>query len=123
MGLWSKLKSGLKKTSTNFNEKLKKVFVHKKLDEDTLDAFEDMLIESDFGVETASHFRNILEKNKFDQEITEQELKEFLSVEIETILENVAKPLDVSDHKPFIVLVNGVNGVGKTTTIGKLANC
>lgn len=121
MNFWNKLKSGLSKTSKNLTEGITNVFTHKKLDEATLDAFEDLLIQSDMGVKVAAEFRELLKKQRMHQEISEQEIKEWLATEIAKSLEAIAIPLDLLNHKPHVVMMVGVNGVGKTTTIAKLS--
>ena len=120
MSLWQKLKSGLSKTSQSLTQSITAVFTHKKLDTETLDAFEDLLIEADMGVSTAAELRELLQKQRMHQEISEPEIKEWLATEITRILEPVAVPLTIT-HKPHVILMIGVNGVGKTTTIAKLS--
>ena len=120
MSLWQKLKSGLSKTSQSLTQNITSVFSHRKLDAQTLDAFEDLLIEADMGVSTAAALRELLQKQRMHQEISEPEIKEWLATEITKILEPVAVPLAIT-HKPHVILMIGVNGVGKTTTIAKLS--
>ncbi|MCE2716104.1 MAG: signal recognition particle-docking protein FtsY [Pseudomonadota bacterium] len=120
MSFWKKLKSGLSKTSQTLTQGITSVFTHKKLDEETLDAFEDLLISTDMGVKTATELRDLLKKQRLHQEISEPEIKEWLAEEITKILEPVAASLTI-DKKPHVVLVVGVNGAGKTTTIAKLS--
>lgn len=120
-GWWQKLKSGLKKSSDRIEDGLKNIFVRRRLDQETLDQLEELLIINDLGVETASRLTRELGKQKLDKEVTELEIKEFLQQQIEEILTPYAKPLDIDkSHSPHVVLVVGVNGSGKTTTIGKL---
>ncbi len=120
MSFWKKLKTGLSKTSQNLTQGITSVFTHRKLDEQTLDAFEELLIQADMGIKTAAELRDLLKKQRMHQEISEQEIKEWLALEIQKILEPVALPLEIS-HKPHVILMIGVNGVGKTTTIAKLS--
>ncbi|MEI7493245.1 MAG: signal recognition particle-docking protein FtsY [Alphaproteobacteria bacterium] len=120
MSIWQKLKSGLSKTSQSITQGITSVFLHRKLDEDTLDAFEEMLIAADLGVQTASELRDLLKKQRMHQEISEQEIKEWLAAEITKILVPVAVPLRIT-NKPHVILMIGVNGAGKTTTIAKLS--
>ena len=120
MSIWQKLKSGLSKTSQSITQGITSVFSHRKLDEETLDAFEEMLITADLGVQTASELRDLLKKQRMHQEISEPEIKEWLATEITKILEPVAIPLRIT-HKPHVILMIGVNGAGKTTTIAKLS--
>ena len=121
---WLKrLKTGLNKSSSKLNEGIKDIFVRKKLDQDTLDELEELLIISDLGVSTAALVTEKLAKNKFNKEITEHEVKEYLSAAIEEILRDVAVPLVIDEsNKPHVILMCGVNGTGKTTTIGKIAS-
>lgn len=120
MSFWKKLKSGLSKTSQTLTQGITSVFTHKKLDEETLDAFEELLISTDMGVKAAAELRDLLKKQRLHQEISEPEIKEWLAEEITKILEPVAASLTI-DKKPHVVLVVGVNGAGKTTTIAKLS--
>lgn len=120
MSFWKKLKTGLTKTSQNLTQGITSVFTHRKLDEETLDNFEELLIKADMGVKTAAELRDLLKKQRMHQEISEPEIKEWLAQEIAKILEPVAVPLELS-HKPHVILMIGVNGVGKTTTIAKLS--
>lgn len=116
----AKLKSGLLKSSDRLNDGIKEIFVRKKLDDETLEKLEELLITSDIGAETSAYIVSELAKNKFDKEITPEEVKTELAAIIGKILEPYAKPINIS-KKPHIILFCGVNGTGKTTTIGKLA--
>lgn len=121
MGWFSKLKSGLSKTSEGLSEGLKDVFVRKKLDDETCEALEDALIMADMGADTALSLVEELRANHFDKDITEQGIKTWLAERIENRLEPYAKPLELPETEgPTVVLMVGVNGSGKTTTIGKL---
>jgi fused signal recognition particle receptor len=121
-GWWSRLKQGLKKSSDKLSDGLKTIFVARKLDQTTLDELEELLITSDLGVEAASTLTSELGKQRLDQDITIEEVKAYLATSIEGILDPVAKPLEINAaHKPHVILVIGVNGSGKTTTMGKLA--
>ena len=121
-GLWGRFKSGLSKTSTLLGGQLRDLLKNRKLDTETLDEFEDLLIQSDLGVTIAQQLRQTLSGQRLDQEITDEDIKTFLSDEIEKILEPVAVPLTLSKTgKTKVLLVAGVNGSGKTTTISKLA--
>jgi fused signal recognition particle receptor len=117
---WQRLKGGLSRTSSRLTTGLTELFTHKKLDGETLEGLEDLLIEADFGLDTAAEITLKLKSTRFERDISPDEVKAFLKDEIITRLSPVAKPFIVS-HKPHIVLVCGVNGVGKTTTIGKMA--
>ncbi len=120
MSFWQKLKGGLSKTSQTLTQGITTVFTHKKLDESTLDAFEDLLIQSDMGVKVAAELRDLLKKQRMHQEISEEEIKSWLSAEISKLLNPVAVPLTIT-QKPHVILMIGVNGAGKTTTIAKLS--
>ena len=121
-GWWSRLKQGLKRSSDRLGDGLKTIFVSRKLDQSTLEELEDLLITSDLGVETAARLTGELGKQRLNQDVTLEEVKAFLANSIEAILDPVVQPLVLDpSHKPHVVLVVGVNGSGKTTTMGKLA--
>ena len=120
MSWLQKLKQGLSKTSNKISESLVTVFVKKKLDQETLDELEELLISSDLGVHTSHHIITQLAKHKFDKEITIDEIKNDLAQIIVEILQSASKAINII-NKPHVILVCGVNGNGKTTTIGKLA--
>ncbi len=121
-GWFARLKSGLSRSSNQLKENITSVFTKRKLDEDTLQDLEDVLIQADLGVETAMNITEALAKDRHDKEVTDREVREILSAEVAKVLAPVAQPLEISGaHKPHIILVVGVNGTGKTTTIGKLA--
>ncbi len=122
VGWWQKLKSGLSRTSSALGSGISAIFTKRKLDDDTLDELEDILIQADLGLATATKITDALRRDRFDKEITDAEVRSVLAAEVKKVLEPVAKPLDIaSTHKPHVVLVVGVNGSGKTTTIGKMA--
>ena len=119
---FSRLTAGLKKTSTKLTSGITDLITKRKLDQDTLDQLEDLLILADMGIEPARQFVADLKKNRFDQEISDMEIRQHLAGCIAQTLEPFAQPLiPDSSHKPHVILVVGVNGAGKTTTIGKLA--
>jgi fused signal recognition particle receptor len=120
MSWLQKLKQGLSKTSSKISENLATVFVKKKLDQETLDELEELLIASDLGVHTSHHIITQLAKHKFDKEVTTDEIKADLAKIIAEILQPANKSINIT-NKPHVILVCGVNGNGKTTTIGKLA--
>ena len=122
--IWfQKLKTGLFKSSEKITQGVKKIFVNKKLDVQVLNDLEELLIMADLGPTAAEKLTAELANEKFDKNITPDEVRIFLAKKIEEILVNVAKPLEINnDKKPNVVLVVGVNGTGKTTTIGKLAH-
>lgn len=122
MGWFKRLSDGLTKTSARLGSGITGLFTKRKLDDDMLEELEDLLIGADLGVETAARITAELRKGRFDKEIAPDEVREVLSQEVERVLLPVAKPLQIdAGRKPHVVLVVGVNGTGKTTTIGKLA--
>ena len=121
-GWFSRLKQGLKKSSSALTEGITGIFTKKRLDASTLEELEDLLIMSDLGVSVSARVCDRLSKNRFDKAISAEEVQQALAEEIGDIMQDVAKPLDINtDHKPHVILMVGVNGAGKTTTIGKLA--
>ena len=122
LGWFGRLKQGLKKSSTALTEGITNIFTKKRLDASTLEELEDLLIMSDLGVAVSVRVCERLSKNKFDKQISAEEVQVALAEEIGEIMQDVAKPLIISgEHKPHVILMVGVNGAGKTTTIGKLA--
>jgi fused signal recognition particle receptor len=121
-GWFQRLKTGLTKTSAKLSEDIAGIFTKRKLDADTLQELEDLLIQADLGVETAMRITEALSKGRYNKEIAPAEVRAVLAAEVERVLTPVAKPLRLEgDHRPHVILVVGVNGTGKTTTIGKLA--
>lgn len=119
---FDRLKAGLTKTSSRLSDGITGVFAKRKLDAGTLDELEDLLIQADLGLETAARITDTLEKGRYDKGISPEDVRAVLAAEIEKILEPVAKPLALDPAaKPHVILTVGVNGTGKTTTIGKLA--
>ncbi len=121
-GFFKKLSEGLSKSSGKISTGISDIFTKKKLDAATLEQLEELLITADLGPATAAKLAQAVGKNRFDKEIAPEEIKQALADEIENILKPVEKPLDTNAAKPFVVLMVGVNGTGKTTTIGKLAH-
>jgi fused signal recognition particle receptor len=121
-GWLARLRAGLSRTSSRLSDGISGIFSGRKLDDAALEDLEDLLITSDLGVETAAKLSAELARTRFDKEVSADEIRSALAAQVTTILEPVAKPL-VADpaHRPHIILVTGVNGSGKTTTIGKLA--
>ncbi len=120
---WQRLKAGLTRTTHQLTQGIAQIFTHKKLDAAMLSELEDVLIQADMGIATAQRITKALSVGRFDREITPAEVSAVLASEIEAVLAPVAQPLVISDaHTPHVILVVGVNGTGKTTTIGKLAS-
>lgn len=119
----SRLKSGLSRSSGKISGGISDLFTKQRLDQATLDGLEEILITGDLGIETASKLSQTISEQKYDKDISVEDVRSILADEIGKILEPVALPLIVDrSQKPFVVLFCGVNGSGKTTTIGKLAN-
>ncbi len=119
---FQRLKSGLTRTSSKLTEGITGLFTKRKLDGATLEDLEDLLIQSDLGVETSGRIIDRISKGRFEKGISADDVREILASEVEAVLDPVAKPLVVSAaNRPHVILVVGVNGGGKTTTIGKLA--
>ncbi len=122
-GWLTRLKTGLSRSSNRLSEGIAGILTGRRLDAATVDELEELLIIADFGVAAAAEITGRLAKARHDASITEEELRGALADEVAAILEPVARPLAIDPaHKPFVVLVVGVNGTGKTTTIGKLAH-
>ena len=121
-GIFARLKAGLARTATQLSGGLTDVFTKQRLDADTVRDLEDALIRADVGTNLARELAAEVAAGRYDTDITEPELRRLLSDAISKVLAPVARPLAVDPaQKPFVVLVAGVNGTGKTTTIGKLA--
>jgi fused signal recognition particle receptor len=123
-GSWlSRLRTGLAKSTKRVTESITGLFTKKKLDQGTLDDLEEVLIQADLGVAVAARLVGKLGKERFGKEVTDEEVRGAFADDIAEILEPVAKPLAIDPaRKPHVVLVVGVNGSGKTTTIAKLAH-
>jgi fused signal recognition particle receptor len=122
VGWFGRLKAGLQRSSEKISTGITDLFTKRKLDAEALQDLKDILIQGDLGVSTATRLTSSLAKTRFDQEISSEEIKIALAEEVATILAPVAQPLVIDGtHKPHIILVCGINGSGKTTTIGKMA--
>jgi fused signal recognition particle receptor len=119
---WQRLATGLKRSSSALGGAIADVVAKRQLDESTIEEIEDELIRADLGAETSSRIATELRYGRFKAAITAEEIKDVVATEVEKALAGVAQPLDIDRAKrPFVILVAGVNGSGKTTTIGKLA--
>jgi fused signal recognition particle receptor len=119
---WQRLTGGLKRTSSSLGSAVADLVTKRKLDRAMLDDIEDVLLRADLGTEVASRIAAAVGVGRYDKAITADEVKTVVAAEVEKVLAPVAKPLEIDQtKKPFVILVVGVNGSGKTTTIGKLA--
>jgi fused signal recognition particle receptor len=118
---WQRLSGGLKRTSASIGDAVTDLVAKRRLDQAMLDEIEDVLIRADLGVESAARIAAAVGEGRYDKSITADEVKVVVAAEVEKVLTPVAKPLAIGEGKPFVALVVGVNGSGKTTTIGKLA--
>lgn len=119
---FQRLKKGLSRSSKELSSSITDIFTKRKLDEDTLQELEDVLIRADLGMETAIRITDTLSSGRYGKDVSDDEVRSIMRTEIEKVLAPVAKPLELDlNHKPHVILVVGVNGTGKTTTIGKLA--
>jgi fused signal recognition particle receptor len=122
-GWFANLKAGLSRTSNSLSDNLAGVLTKRKLDEDTLDELEEVLIRADLGVGMADRIREALSRGRYDKDVTAEDVRAVLAEEVARVLEPVAEPLALQEGaRPHVILVVGVNGTGKTTTIGKLAH-
>ena len=119
---FSRLKQGLSRSTEKLTAGIAAVFTKRKLDDAALEELENLLISADLGTAVASRIIASFRRTRFGKEVGDDEVKQALAEEIAAILQPVARPLVIDRaHKPHVVLVVGVNGTGKTTTIGKLA--
>jgi fused signal recognition particle receptor len=120
-GFWRRIASGLSRSASKLGDGIANLS-RRKLDASTLGSLEDLLIESDLGFETSAKIVENLKSTRHDADLSADEIKALLAGEVERALDPVAKPLQIDPaRRPFVILVAGVNGSGKTTTIGKLA--
>jgi fused signal recognition particle receptor len=121
-GWFSRLRAGLSKSSTRLTEGINAIFTRRRLDDAALDELEELLIASDMGLGIAEEVVGNLRRTRFGQDVSPDEVRGALAEEVVKLVGRVAKPLVLDPaKKPFAILVVGVNGSGKTTTIGKLA--
>lgn len=119
---FQRMRAGLSRSSRELTGNIAGVFTRRKLDEDTLQDLEDVLIRADLGVETAIRVTDALASGRYGRDISDAEVRGVMATEMERVLAPVALPLELDlSVKPHVILVVGVNGTGKTTTIGKLA--
>lgn len=122
LGIISRLKEGLSRSTQKLGGGISDIFRKRRLDDAALEELEDLLIAADLGTEAAARVIAAFRRSRFGREVTDEEIKEALAEEIAAILQEVARPLALDPtKKPHVILVVGVNGTGKTTTIGKLA--
>ncbi|HEX7388943.1 MAG TPA: signal recognition particle-docking protein FtsY [Acidiphilium sp.] len=122
LGFLSRLKSGLSRSTQKLTTGISGTFTKRKLDDEALEELEDLLIAADLGPAVASRVIKAFRRTRFGKDVTDPEIRTALAEEIAEILTPVAHPLAIDrNRKPFVVLMVGVNGTGKTTTIGKLA--
>src|SRR6185295_7730716 len=121
-GFWRRLTGGLKRTSSALGSAISDLVTKRKLDAETISDIKDVLVRADLGLETADRIGDALAQGRHDKAISPAEVNAVVAAEVEKVLDPVASPLAIDPaQKPFVILVAGVNGSGKTTTIGKLA--
>jgi fused signal recognition particle receptor len=119
--LWQRLTGGLKRTSSALGSAISDLVTKRRLDAAMLDEIEDALIRADLGVAASARIAAAVGEGRYDKDVSPDEVKAVVAAEVEKSLAPCAAPLVVEGTKPFVILVTGVNGSGKTTTIGKLA--
>ena len=121
-GWLGRLRAGLGRTASRLNTGITALFTMRRLDGAALEELEELLISADLGVETAHKLTTTLADSRFDKDVDPQEVRQVLAEAAAAILEPVARPIAIDPgHRPHVIVVCGVNGVGKTTTIAKLA--
>jgi fused signal recognition particle receptor len=119
-GWFSRLTAGLSKSSNTITTSITAIFTKRKLDKETLQELEDTLIQADLGLAVSERIITEVSRGRFDKEIDPEEVKQILASEVAKVLKPVEVPFNFGSEKPYVILVVGVNGSGKTTTIGKL---
>lgn len=120
---WRRLSDGLKRTSSSIGSAVADLVTKRKLDRAMLEDIEDVLLRADLGSDVAARIAKAVGQGRFDKAISADEVKAVVAAEVEKVLTPVAQPLVIDGtKKPFVILVVGVNGSGKTTTIGKLTS-
>jgi fused signal recognition particle receptor len=121
-GWFSRLRAGMSRSSARLTQGINTIFARRRLDDEALEELEELLISSDMGLGVASEVAEALRKTRFNQEVSPEEVRAALAEEVIRLVEPVMKPLRLDlTKRPFVILVVGVNGSGKTTTIAKLA--
>ena len=118
---WQRLSGGLKRTSSSIGTAISDLVTKRKLDAAMVEELEEALIRADLGVDVAAKIAAAIGVGRYDKTISADEVKSIVAAEVEKVMAPVAKPLAIEGARPFVVLVSGVNGSGKTTTIGKMA--
>ncbi|KAB7742235.1 signal recognition particle-docking protein FtsY [Parvibaculum sedimenti] len=119
---FQRMKDGLSRSTRTISDGITGIFIRKKLDRATLDELEELLIAADLGIDTAASVADAVGKDRYDKEVTPEEIRGIVASEISKVLAPVAKPFAIdAEKKPFVVLMVGVNGAGKTTTAAKIA--
>ncbi|MDO9125803.1 MAG: signal recognition particle receptor subunit alpha, partial [Parvibaculum sp.] len=119
--LFQRMKEGLTRSTKNLSDGIAGIFTKKKLDRATLDELEELLIGADLGLDAAAAIAEAVGKDRYDKEVSPEEIRKIVADEIAEVLKPVEKPLEIdATKKPFVILMAGVNGAGKTTTIGKI---
>jgi fused signal recognition particle receptor len=121
-GWFSRLTEGLSKSSKTITSSITAIFTKRKLDKETLQELEDTLIQADLGLAVSERIIAEVSRGRFDKEIDPEEVKQILAAEVAKVLKPVEVPFNFGSEKPYVILVVGVNGSGKTTTIGKLGS-
>ena len=121
-GWFSRLRTGLSKSSQSITGSITSIFTKRKLDRETLQELEDTLIQADLGVTVSERIIAAVAQGRYDREIDPEEVKSILAAEVAKVLMPVEVPFNFGSEKPFVIMVVGVNGSGKTTTIGKLGS-
>ena len=119
-GWFERLSSGLTKSSRQLTTSLTELFTHRRLDQSMLDELEEVLIRADLGVDLSGRIAAAIGQGRFQKEIAPEEVRRVLAAELARVLKPVEVPLTFGSERPHVILVVGVNGSGKTTTIGKL---
>ncbi len=119
---WRRLSAGLKRTSSSIGSAVADLVTKRKLDGAMIEDIEDVLLRADLGTDVAARIAEAVGKGRYDKSVSADDVAAIVAAEVEKVLAPVATPLDIdAGQKPFVILVVGVNGSGKTTTIGKLA--